>query len=69
MLLINLAIIIKAHKYTDEKIKLKTIIPLILFFIVYYLILSFMWIASIVDLIKTKRMHSVSWKNETNKKK
>ncbi|NOR85521.1 glycosyltransferase [archaeon] len=62
MLMINLAIIIKAHKYTDEKIKVKYIIPLILFFIVYYLILSFMWIISIIDLIRTKRTHSVSWK-------
>ncbi|MCK4905935.1 MAG: glycosyltransferase family 2 protein, partial [Spirochaetes bacterium] len=62
MILINLAIIIKAHKYTDEKIKLKYIIPLILFFIVYYLILSFMWITSIIDLILTKKTHDVSWK-------
>ena len=59
---INLAIIIKAHKYTNEKIKLIYIVPLVLFFIVYYIILSFMWIASIIDLANTKRTHAVSWK-------
>ena len=59
---INLAIIIKAHKYTNEKIKINQLIPLVLFFIVYYIILSFMWIASIIDLANTKRTHAVSWK-------
>ncbi|MCK4968489.1 MAG: glycosyltransferase, partial [Candidatus Aenigmarchaeota archaeon] len=59
---INLTIIIKAHKYTNEKIKLIHIIPLILFFIVYYIILSFMWIVSIIDLAKNKRSKTASWK-------
>ncbi len=55
---VNIALLIKAHKYTNEKIKVANIIPLVLFFIVYFIILSFMWIGAIIDLIKSKQKNN-----------
>lgn len=51
LFLISLLLMIKAHNDTYEKIGLKDIIPLLFFFIIYYIILSFMWIGSIIDLL------------------
>ena len=45
---------IKAHIDTREKMGIKDIIPLIFFFIIYYIILSFMWVGSIIELARGK---------------
>ena len=54
LLLTSAALMIKAHIDTHEKICAKDIIPLIFFFIIYYIILSFMWVGSIIELIRGK---------------
>ncbi len=54
LLLTSTALMIKAHIDTREKIGSKDIIPLIFFFIIYYIILSFMWVGSIIELAQGK---------------
>jgi cellulose synthase/poly-beta-1,6-N-acetylglucosamine synthase-like glycosyltransferase len=48
--LIVLLFMFKAHKETNENMGLKNLIPLTLFFIVYYIVLSFMWLGAMIEL-------------------
>ncbi len=55
LFLISVTLMIKAHKDTYEKIGTKYIIPLVFFFIIYYIILSFMWVGSMIEFVRGKR--------------
>lgn len=48
--------IMKGHKNASEKISIYQIIPLFLYFIVYYIILSFIWVGSMFELLVLKRV-------------
>lgn len=47
---------VKGYKNASEKISLYQIIPLLLYFVVYYIILSFIWVGSMFELIVLKRV-------------
>jgi cellulose synthase/poly-beta-1,6-N-acetylglucosamine synthase-like glycosyltransferase len=45
----------KAHDITKDRIKLGSLIPMFLFFFVYYIILSFIWLGSLIELLIGRR--------------
>ncbi|MFH1126767.1 MAG: glycosyltransferase [archaeon] len=55
LFIISVALMIKAHKETYEKLGVKDIIPVIFFFMIYYIILSFMWVGSMIELARGKK--------------
>lgn len=53
--IITLAMLWYAHKQTKEKFKVAGIISVVLFFFFYYILLSFMWVGSLIEYAMKKR--------------
>ena len=52
---INIYWLMWAYKMTSEKMTVHKLIPLIFFFLIYYIIISFMWLGSIIELLMNKK--------------
>jgi len=53
---IGLYWMLKGHKNASERISISQIIPLLLYFVAYYIILSFIWVGSMFELLILKRV-------------
>ncbi len=54
LLIINMYWMYKAYKETGEKLEIYFIPALVLFFFAYYILLSFIWVFSILSMVKKK---------------
>jgi len=57
MFAITMTFITKAHKFVNERLTKKSVLPLGMFLVFYYLLLSFLWVGSIIELA----VHTRKW--------
>ena len=43
-----------AHKSTREKLAFSSVVPLVFFFVIYYILLSFIWAGAMLEFVLGK---------------